>query len=102
MFANIIGVLGGLVASLGTLDITMTGYLNRLQVSVDFNDILSGLIKAVIFGFVITLIGCFRGMQVSGGAESVGKYTTSSVVTSIFHIIFIDAVFTILFPILGI
>lgn len=102
MFANVIGVLGGLVASLGTLDITMTGYLNRLQVAVDFNDILSGLIKAVIFGFVITLIGCFRGMQVSGGAESVGKYTTSSVVTSIFHIIFIDAVFTILFPILGI
>lgn len=102
MFANIIGVIGGLVASLGTLDITITGYLNRLQVAVDFNDILSGLIKAVIFGFVITLIGCFRGMQVSGGAESVGKYTTSSVVTSIFHIILIDAVFTILFPILGI
>ncbi|HOV91503.1 MAG TPA: ABC transporter permease [Candidatus Kapabacteria bacterium] len=102
IFADIIGVLGGLVASIGTLDITMTGYLNRLQVAVDFNDILSGLIKAVIFGFVITLIGCFRGMQVSGGAESVGKYTTSSVVTSIFHIILIDAVFTILFPILGI
>ncbi|MCE5305247.1 ABC transporter permease [bacterium] len=102
MLANIVGILGGLVASIGTLDITMTGYFNRMQVALDFNDILSGLIKAVIFGFVIALIGCFRGMQVSGGAESVGKYTTSSVVTSIFHIILIDAVFTILFPILGI
>jgi phospholipid/cholesterol/gamma-HCH transport system permease protein len=101
ILTDFIGITGGLIAALNTLDITVVGYFNRLHIALTFGDVISGLIKSIVFGYYITIIGCFRGLQVSGGAESVGKYTTSSVVTSIFHIILIDAVFTFLFPILG-
>lgn len=102
ILADLVGILGGLIASLATLDITAVTYFNRMQISLGLNDIASGLIKSCIFGLIIVVIGCFRGFQVSGGAESVGRYTTSSVVTSIFNIILIDALFTLLFPIIGI
>ncbi len=101
ILTDFVGITGGLIAALNTLDITVVGYFNRLHIALTFGDVISGLIKSIVFGYYITIIGCFRGLQVSGGAESVGKYTTSSVVTSIFHIILIDAVFTFLFPILG-
>ncbi len=101
ILADLVGILGGLLASLTTLDITSVSYFNRMQVALGLNDVLSGLIKSCIFGLIIVVIGCFRGFQVSGGAESVGRYTTSSVVTSIFNIILIDALFTLLFPIIG-
>lgn len=102
ILADLVGILGGLIASLATLDITAVTYFNRMQISLSLNDVFSGLIKSCVFGLVIVVIGCFRGFQVSGGAESVGRYTTSSVVTSIFNIILIDALFTLLFPIIGI
>lgn len=101
ILADFVGILGGLLASLTTLDITSVAYFNRTQIALGMNDILSGLIKSCVFGLVIVVIGCFRGFQVSGGAESVGRYTTSSVVTSIFNIILLDALFTLLFPIIG-
>jgi phospholipid/cholesterol/gamma-HCH transport system permease protein len=56
----------------------------------------------MVFGFLIAAVGCFRGLQVRGGAESVGRYTTASVVTGVFLIILSDAVFTFLFQTLGI
>ena len=101
IITNVVGILGGLVASLGTLDITVSSYFNRLQEALHLRDVASGVIKSMFFAFSIGMIGCFRGFQVSGGAESVGRYTTSSVVTSIFHIILIDALFTLLFPLIG-
>jgi phospholipid/cholesterol/gamma-HCH transport system permease protein len=101
IIADLLGIFGGLLAALSSLDITAIGYFNRMQIVLGINDVASGIIKSIIFGFFITIIGCFRGLQVKGGAESVGKYTTSSVVTSIFHIILIDAIFTIIFPIIG-
>ncbi|OGU55832.1 MAG: hypothetical protein A2X64_11360 [Ignavibacteria bacterium GWF2_33_9] len=101
MFADVIGILGGLLAAVTTLDITSVGYFNEMQGFLNMTDIFSGLIKSAIFAYFIAIIGCFRGLQVKGGAESVGRYTTSSVVTSIFHIILIDAVCTILFPLIG-
>lgn len=101
ILADLVGILGGLIAALTTLDVTATGYFNRMQIALGLNDVFSGLIKSCIFGIVIIVIGCFRGFQVSGGAESVGRYTTSSVVTSIFNIILLDALFTLLFPIIG-
>jgi phospholipid/cholesterol/gamma-HCH transport system permease protein len=102
MLADFAGILGGLFATLTTLDLTPAAYFNRMQEALLMSDIFSGLIKSVIFGFFIAIIGCFRGLQVSGSAESVGHYTTSSVVTSIFHIVIIDSIFTLIFPILGI
>ena len=55
------------------------------------------MIKSVFFGIAICWVGVYRGFQVEGGAEGVGRQTTSSVVTSIFLIIIVDLVFTVLF-----
>jgi phospholipid/cholesterol/gamma-HCH transport system permease protein len=73
-----------------------------LQLAVGIGDIVSGLIKSIIFGFLVATIGCYRGLQVTGGAESVGKFTTASVVTGVFLIIFTDAIFTFIFQVLNI
>ncbi len=102
IFGNIAGIGGGLVAGLAVLDITISGFLNELQKALTFGDLFSGLGKSIIFGILIASVGCFRGLQVHGGAESVGKYTTISVVTGILLIILADAVFTFLFQALGI
>ncbi|MFH1051944.1 MAG: ABC transporter permease [bacterium] len=102
LITDVAGIFGGLVAAISTLDITVMGYVNQLHRAIDFMDIFTGLGKSVVFGYLIATVGCFMGLQVKGGAESVGKYTTSSVVTSIFLIILFDAVFTFIFSTLGI
>lgn len=102
IIADIAGVAGGLVAAITILDVTVAGYMNQLQIAVSISDILTGIGKSVIFGFAISAVGCFRGMQVRGGAESVGKFTTASVVTGIFLIILFDSIFTFVFQALGI
>lgn len=101
LITDVAGIAGGLVAAIAILDVSFTAYVNQLQLAVSLNDITSGLIKSVIYGFLIATIGCFRGMQVRGGAESVGKYTTASVVTGVFLIILADAVFTFVFQAIG-
>jgi phospholipid/cholesterol/gamma-HCH transport system permease protein len=101
LISDFFGIFGGLLAGLATLDITITGFLNQLQNALVIEDILSGLIKAAVFGLFISAIGCYRGLQVRGGAISVGKYTTLSVVTAVFVIIFSDAIFTFVFQALG-
>jgi len=60
-------------------------------------DVLSGLIKTVAFAILIAGVGCLRGFQARGGAESVGRSTTSAIVAGIFLIIVADAIFTVLF-----
>jgi phospholipid/cholesterol/gamma-HCH transport system permease protein len=57
----------------------------------------SGLIKSVAFAILISGVGCLRGFQAAGGAESVGRITTSAIVAAIFLVIVADAVFTVLF-----
>ncbi len=102
ILADITGIAGGLLASLATLNITFTGYINELQSALTFAHIFSGLGKSMIFGFLVASVGCFRGLQASGGAESVGKYTTAAVVSGVLLIILSDAVFTFVFQIFGI
>ena len=91
---NIIGIMGGFIA--GNIELSI-GYnefkMQLLDSTLSYRDVLSGIIKSSIFGAIIGVVGCFKGFQVSGGAESVGKYTTSSVVTAIFLIVLVDAVF---------
>ena len=62
----------------------------------------SGIAKAPIFGFIIAIIGCYRGFQVTGSTDSIGKFTTISVVNAIFWVIALNAVFSVLFTQLGI
>lgn len=102
MLSNVAGIAGGLITGLSILDITLSGFMNQLQATLSFWDVFSGIFKSVIFGFLIATVGCFRGFQVQGGAESVGRYTTASVVTGILLIILVDAVFVFIFQSLGV
>jgi phospholipid/cholesterol/gamma-HCH transport system permease protein len=70
---------------------------NQLIGAVTYRDVLAGLIKAVVFGFLISGMGCLRGLQTKSGATAVGDSTTSAVVSSIFLIVVVDAIFAVIF-----
>ena len=94
---NIAGIVGGFVAGNWVLSIGFREFqMELLDSSLSYWDVLSGVLKSSIFGMIIAIVGCFKGFQVSGGAESVGRYTTSSVVTAIFLIVLVDAIFSFL------
>ena len=96
-WGNMTGLLGGAVACTVYLDFTFVQFFDRLRDTVGIWHFYTGMIKAPVFGFIIAAIGCFEGLQVKGSAESVGQLTTRSVVESIFCVIVLDAVFSIIF-----
>ncbi len=81
-FADTIGILGGFVVGTKSLDFTAATYLQQTYNFLDLDDILSGLIKASVFGFLIALMGCYHGYYCSGGAQGVGRATTNAAVSS--------------------
>jgi phospholipid/cholesterol/gamma-HCH transport system permease protein len=97
MVADLVGILGGLVVSIYSLGLSPESYYSYTVDFLVLKDILTGLVKSVAFGGIIALVGCYYGFSVSGGAEGVGRATTSSVVTSIFLIIVADLIFTAFF-----
>lgn len=102
VFADVMGLIGGAAISQVLLDLSPVQYLTRLPQVVDGSDLFVGLFKAPVFAFFIAIIGCMHGLRVSGSAESVGRETTRAVVKSIFLVIVLDALFSILFERLGI
>jgi phospholipid/cholesterol/gamma-HCH transport system permease protein len=101
-YADIVGLIGGMVMCYFDLHITVPVFLRELQQAITYKTLLVGLIKAPVFAFLIGLVGCFEGLRVERNAESVGRLTTRSVVESIFLIITFDAAFSVFFSILGI
>lgn len=97
VLATFIMILGGYVLSVAVLGVDSDLYIGNTARSLQMIDFGTGLTKSVFFAIVICWVGVYRGFQVEGGAEGVGKMTTSSVVTSIFLIIVVDLVFTALF-----
>lgn len=95
--ANIMGLVGGMLISMLTLDISPSMFFVRINELVPINNFWSGLIKAPFFAFIIALIGCHEGLSVEGSAESVGQRTTQSVVQSIFMVIVINALFAMFY-----
>lgn len=102
VFADIMGVLGGMVMSSVQLDIAFSTYIDRLAVAVSVDSYLVGVGKAPVFAAIIATIGCYQGFQVTGSAESVGRRTTASVVQTILAVIIVDAAFSVAFSRLGI
>ena len=90
-------MLGGLFLTSVVLGMDLGLYLEQTAGALVGKDLATGLVKSVFFALVICWVGVYRGFQVEGGAEGVGKQTTSSVVTSIFIIIIVDLIFTALF-----
>ena len=102
VFADIMGILGGMVMSSVQLDIGFMTFIERLGVALTLDSFLVGVGKAPVFAAIIATIGCYQGFQVSGSAESVGRRTTVSVVQSILAVIVVDAAFSVAFSRLGI
>ena len=100
--AAMMGLMGGGLVVWLELGMSPAMYIERLYEAADFWDGAVAFVKAPFFGLMIGLIGCFEGLKVEGSAESVGQRTTSSVVESIFTVIVVDAVFSIMFVKLGI
>lgn len=97
VWADIFGIVGGMVMSNTMLGITWYDFLHRFPTVIPLRALLTGLGKTPIFALIISSIGCYQGMQVKGSADSVGQNTTRSVVLSIFFIIVADAIFSVLF-----
>src|SRR5262249_4151769 len=83
VIADVMGVLGGLITATGILNITSNEYLNFTRQAIQHTDFLTGLVKAGVFGMLISMIACLEGLSVSGGAEGVGRATTNTVIKSI-------------------
>jgi phospholipid/cholesterol/gamma-HCH transport system permease protein len=96
-WADFMGICGGGLFGVGSAGFTWASYFNRTLDSLVLRDITSGLIKSVMFGVVITAVGCLEGFTTGLGSEQVGRSTTSAVVKSIFLVIAVDLVFTALF-----
>lgn len=101
IWANSMGIIGGSVFGVLQADFTFTRYIKASLDALFLRDVLTGLIKSVMFGMTITAVGCLEGLNTGGGAEQVGRSTTCAVVISIFMVILVDLVFTMLFFFLG-
>jgi phospholipid/cholesterol/gamma-HCH transport system permease protein len=101
-FADMMGLFGGMLMCWGALDISPGLFLERLQGAVSPWSFWVGMIKAPFFAFLISSVGCLEGLRVSRSAESVGQQTTRSVVTGIFLVIVVDAMFSIFFAAVGV
>ena len=97
VFADVLGVFGGMIMAQVQLGVTYGEFLDRFVKAVSVTDYLIGVGKAPVFAAIITLVGCFQGFRTKGGADSVGRQTTRSVVQSIFLVIVADALFSIAF-----
>ncbi len=80
--ADIIGIMGGFVVGTQSLDFNSGVYIKNTVDFLKFDDVMSGLIKAAVFGFIIAIMGCFHGFNSKGGAQGVGRATTNAVVTA--------------------
>lgn len=95
VWANIFGVIGGMLMAESSLDIGWHDFLFQFEQRVPVRALIIGLCKAPVFALIIGSIGCFEGMLVKGSADSVGKQTTRSVVLAIFFVMVADAIFSI-------
>ena len=99
--ADSVSIFAQMIVCDAYLDIAFSDYLDRFKASVELRHFLVGMIKAPFFGAFIAIIGCMRGFEVKGNTQSIGEYTTISVVNAIFWVIAIDAVFAVLFSEIG-
>lgn len=101
-FANLMALFGGALMGCTLIGTDLFHFFQHLQLAIKPWTFWTGMIKAPIFAAVIAIVGCFEGMRVAGGAESVGRHTTKSVVKSIFLVIVIDAAFSIFYALVGV
>jgi phospholipid/cholesterol/gamma-HCH transport system permease protein len=97
LVGDVIGIFGGFVISVNLLHFNAATYVKNTVDFLETIDIISGLVKAGAFGFIVTLMGCYHGFQSRGGAEGVGAATTNAVVTASILILTANLILTRLF-----
>jgi phospholipid/cholesterol/gamma-HCH transport system permease protein len=97
LIADIIGILGGFLASVYSLGFSAGPYIQKTFEYLEKQDVISGLIKAGVFGYIIALMGCFNGYNSKGGAEGVGRATTNAVVSASILILLFNYIMTEIF-----
>ena len=102
LYADLMGILGGLIVGVSMLDLNVMEYLTKTRESVHMSDFWVGLFSAAVFGVLVALAGCLRGIQSGRSASAVGEATTSAVVTSIVSIVVAMAVITVVCHVLNI
>ena len=100
VFADVMGVAGGMWMAQVQLGVNPTQFLERFTKAVSVTSYVVGIGKAPVFAAIIALVGCFQGFRTQGGADSVGQHTTRAVVQSIFLVIVVDALFSVAFSVL--
>ncbi len=97
VYSDVLGVFGGMLMANQQLGIGFVEFSDRLVKAVSVTSFMTGLGKVPVFALVIAMVSCFQGFKTKGGAESVGRQTTKSVVQSIFWVIVVDAMFSVAF-----
>jgi phospholipid/cholesterol/gamma-HCH transport system permease protein len=95
LLSGFAGITGGLVVGLAQLDLSLAQYLNETRAILSVRHIMIGLVKSVFFGLLVSAVGCYKGLEVQGAEEGVGRAATSAVVTGIFLVILADALFAV-------
>ena len=102
LYADLMGILGGMIVSVGFYGLNGTMYIQRTNAAVGVDDLFIGLFLGAVFGYLVAMAGCLRGMQCGRSASGVGDAATSAVVTSIIAIVIATAVITIICDVIGI
>ncbi len=102
LYADLMGILGGLIVGVSGFDITPLEYLNETERTMTMNNLCIGLFSSLVFGVLVSFAGCLRGMQCGRSASAVGDATTSAVVTGIVSIIVATAIITVVCNVFGI
>jgi len=96
VYADFMGMIGGALVAISLFDISLLEYANETRSMLDLADFAVGLVKAGVFGVLVAMAGCLRGMQCGRSSSAVGFAATSAVVTGIVLIIVSDALITVL------
>jgi phospholipid/cholesterol/gamma-HCH transport system permease protein len=102
LYADLMGVLGGLIVGIGLLDLNFMEYYNETLTIVTLTDLWIGVFMGTVFGILISMSGCLRGMQCGRSASAVGEATTSAVVSGIVSIVVATAIINIICHVVGI
>ena len=97
LFGDIIGIFGGYVVGVYKLDFNPANYINATMQNLQAIDVISGMVKAGVFGFIISVMGCYHGYRSKGGAQGVGEATTNAVVSSSILILIFNYLITEIF-----
>ncbi len=102
LYSDLVGILGGAAVGLGMLDLSATTYFRETMHAINLTDFFGGVFKSAVYGVLIALSGCLRGLECGSSSSAVGDATTSAVVTGIVFIIATCGIFSVIFYVLGI